>query len=217
MKSGDQTVYRRIKRSLDLLGGLVGLIITLPVMLAIAALVRINIGRSVLFLQERPGLNGRFFTCLKFRTMNDERDQNGVLLSDQQRVVPVGRFLRQTSLDELPQLWNIVRGDLSFIGPRPLLKEYLPYYNPEERRRHNVRPGLTGWAQIHGRNCLPFDERLALDIWYVDHLSWYLDFRILLATIWIVVTSKGTGAVSFPPLNEQRKSALPDCFTATKH
>jgi lipopolysaccharide/colanic/teichoic acid biosynthesis glycosyltransferase len=140
--------------------------------------------------------------------MTDRRDKNNQLLSDRERMVPLGTLLRRSSLDELPQFWNIVRGDLSFIGPRPLLKEYLPYYTPEEQRRHSVRPGLTGWAQIHGRNHTDFDERLKMDVWYVDHLSWRLDLRILLATIRLVFSSKGTDLVSYPPLHEQRRMKL---------
>ena len=162
-------------------------------MLFIAALVRLNMGKPVLFRQTRPGLNERPFTCLKFRTMNAARDEQGRLLSDAQRMTRLGKFLRRTSLDELPQLWNILQGDLSLIGPRPLLQRYLPYYTEEERRRHSIRPGLTGWAQIHGRNCLSFDKRLELDIWYVDHLSFWLDLRILLATAWIVLSQRGVG------------------------
>jgi len=137
--------------------------------------------------------------------MTDKRDADNGLLSDRERIVPLGRLLRRTSLDELPQLWNIVRGDLSFIGPRPLLKEYLPYYTSQEQRRHSVRPGLTGWAQIHGRNNQGFEERLMMDVWYVDNVSWRLDLRILLATIRLVFSSTGTDLVSYAPLHEQRR------------
>jgi lipopolysaccharide/colanic/teichoic acid biosynthesis glycosyltransferase len=140
--------------------------------------------------------------------MADKRDEKNELLSDRERIVPLGAFLRRTSLDELPQFWNIIRGDLSFIGPRPLLREYLPYYTQEEQRRHSVRPGLTGWAQIHGRNDQAFDERLKLDVWYVDHLSWRLDLCILLATIRLVFSAKGTDLVSYPPLHEERRLKL---------
>jgi lipopolysaccharide/colanic/teichoic acid biosynthesis glycosyltransferase len=140
--------------------------------------------------------------------MADKRDEEGQLLTDRQRMVPLGTWLRRTSLDELPQLWNVIQGDLSFVGPRPLLKEYLPYYTTEEQRRHSVLPGLTGWAQIHGRNNLDFDERLKMDVWYVDQLSWHLDLRILLATIRIVFTANGTDLVSYPPLHEQRRLSL---------
>jgi len=203
---------RWIKRLLDIIGGLTGLVLSTPLLLIVGILNRIFMGRPILFRQQRPGINGQSFTCLKFRTMTNKRDENNQLLSDRERMVPLGTFLRRTSLDELPQFWNIVRGDLSFIGPRPLLKEYLPYYTPQEQRRHALRPGLTGWAQIHGRNNLPFDERLKMDVWYVDHLSWHLDLRILLATIRLVFTSRGTDLVSYLPLHEQRRleSKLPN-------
>jgi sugar transferase EpsL len=197
-----------VKRCLDIIGAIAGIIVSAPLLLIIAALIRAVMGKPVLFRQQRPGLNGKLFTLMKFRTMVEKREQGNKPLSDHDRIVPLGRLLRRTSLDELPQLWNILKGNQSFIGPRPLLKEYLPYYNPEEGRRHEVRPGLTGWAQIHGRNILPFDERLMLDVWYVDHLSWRLDLRILLSTIRIVFTSKGTDPVLFPPLHEQRRRAV---------
>jgi lipopolysaccharide/colanic/teichoic acid biosynthesis glycosyltransferase len=202
-------IYRRwIKRAIDATFGFAGLVVYAPVIFVVAVLIRMIMGRPILFRQERPGLNGLPFTCLKFRTMTIKQDEKGQLLSDRDRMVPLGAWLRRTSLDELPQLWNIVQGDLSFIGPRPLLKEYLPYYTLEEQRRHSVRPGLTGWAQIHGRNDLGFDERLKMDVWYVDQLSWHLDLRILLATIRVVFTAKGTDLVSYPPLNEQRRLNL---------
>jgi lipopolysaccharide/colanic/teichoic acid biosynthesis glycosyltransferase len=202
-------MYRRcIKRALDTTFGFAGLVVATPVIFVVAVLIRMIMGRPILFRQERPGLNGRSFTCLKFRTMTHTRDEKGQLLSDRERMVPLGTWLRRTSLDELPQLWNIIQGDLSFIGPRPLLKEYLPFYTAEEQRRHSVLPGLTGWAQIHGRNNLGFDERLKMDVWYVDQLSWHLDLRILLATIRLVFTAKGTDLVSYPPLHEQRRLNL---------
>lgn len=140
--------------------------------------------------------------------MADRRNADGELLPDRERMVAFGTWLRHKSLDELPQLWNIIRGDLSLIGPRPLLKEYLPYYTPDEQRRHSVRPGLTGWAQIHGRNDLDFDERLKMDVWYVDHMSWRLDARILLATIRLVFSAKGTDLVTYLPLHEQRQLSV---------
>jgi lipopolysaccharide/colanic/teichoic acid biosynthesis glycosyltransferase len=174
-------------------------------MLIVSVLIRVVMGRPILFRQIRPGLNGQPFTCLKFRTMAEKRDDKGVLLADRERMVPLGVWLRHTSLDELPQLWNIVRGDISLIGPRPLLTEYLPYYTVEEQRRHSVRPGLTGWAQVHGRNAVDLDERLKMDVWYVDHMSWQLDLRILLATARLVFSAKGTDLVSYLPLHEQRR------------
>ncbi len=182
------------------------MIVSLPVIAVICLLIRVIMGRPILFRQDRPGLHGRLFTCLKFRTMTDSRDGQGRLLDERQRMVPLGAWLRRTSLDELPQLWNIVRGELSIVGPRPLLKEYLPYYTREEQRRHSIKPGLTGWAQIHGRNSLNFDERLKMDVWYVDRLSWRVDLHILLATIKLVFTGKGTDLMSYPPLHEQRRS-----------
>jgi sugar transferase EpsL len=190
----DRRIYRKLKLILDKISAAALLALAAPLVLLIAALVRVTMGRPVLFRQARPGLNERPFTCLKFRTMNDARDEEGQLLNDAQRLTRLGKLLRRTSLDELPQLWNVLRGDLSLIGPRPLLQRYLPYYTEKERRRHSVRPGLTGWAQIHGRNCLSFDRRLELDIWYVDHLSFWLDLRILLATAWVVLSQHGFGA-----------------------
>lgn len=202
-------MYRRwIKRAIDITFGVVGLVVSAPAIFVVGVLIRLIMGGPILFRQERPGLNGRSFTCLKFRTMADKRDEKGQLLTDRERMVPLGTWLRRTSLDELPQLWNVIQGDLSFIGPRPLLKEYLPYYTPEEQRRHSVLPGLSGWAQIHGRNNLDFDERLKMDVWYVDQLSWHLDLRILLATIRLVFTAKGTDLVSYLPLHEQRRLNL---------
>lgn len=201
------TMYREwIKRAIDVAAALAALLVFAPLLVVVSLLVRVTLGSPVLFRQERPGFNGEPFTCLKFRTMTGKRDESGNLLGDRERMHPMGAWLRRTSLDELPQLWNIVRGDISFIGPRPLLKEYLPYYTSEERRRHSVRPGLTGWAQVHGRNEINFDERLRMDVWYVDHLCWLLDVRILLATIQIVFSAKGTDLVSYPPLHEQRRA-----------
>lgn len=196
------------KRAMDVLVACAGLLVCAPLMLVLSILIRMNMGRPILFRQRRPGFEGRPFTCLKFRTMSDARDKNGELLSDQQRMGPLGLWMRRTSLDELPQMWNVIRGELSFIGPRPLLIEYLPYYTVEEHRRHSVRPGLTGWAQIHGRNHVNFDERLKMDLWYVDHLSWHVDLRILLSTVRVVFSAKGTDLVSYPPLHEQRRVAM---------
>lgn len=184
-------MYPVIKRLLDVLVAATGLLAAWPLMLAIAVAIRVSMGSPVLFRQRRPGWHERPFQCMKFRTMIDARDGADRLLSDPQRTTRLGLLLRKTSLDELPQLFNILRGELSFIGPRPLLEHYLPYYTAEEHRRHQVRPGLTGWAQIHGRNELSFDQRLADDVWYVDNVSWKLDLRIALATIWMVLTQRG--------------------------
>jgi sugar transferase EpsL len=186
-------MYSIFKRFFDLLGAVTLIVLTTPLMLLIAAAIRLTMGRPVLFRQMRPGLNERLFTCLKFRTMNYACDPEGRLLSDTERMTPLGRLLRQTSMDELPQLWNILVGDLSFVGPRPLFVRYLPHYTQEERRRHSVRPGLTGWAQVHGRNSVLFDKRLELDVWYVDHLSLWLDVRILISTAWMVLRRQGVG------------------------
>ncbi len=204
-------LYPAIKRVIDVIAAACAFIVMSPLMLLIAVAIRLNIGKPVLFRQTRPGLNERPFVCLKFRTMTDKRDANGRLLPDEQRLTGLGTLLRRTSLDELPQFWNVLRGDVSLVGPRPLLEQYLPYYTETEHRRHSVRPGLTGWAQIHRRSCLPFDERLEMDVWYVDHMSWRLDFRIVFATIWIVLTQHGAmpdekGALL--PLDVQRGQSL---------
>jgi sugar transferase EpsL len=180
-----------LKRIFDFSAALSALIVLAPLMAIIAILLRGTIGSPVIFRQRRPGLGERLFDCLKFRTMSDARDSHDKLLSDAERLTSIGRFLRRSSLDELPQLWSILRGDMSFIGPRPLLEQYLAYYRPEERRRHSVRPGLTGWAQIHGRNSVPADERFAMDVWYVDHQTWQLDLHIFFTTIWIVIAQRG--------------------------
>jgi sugar transferase EpsL len=199
---------RRIKRATDIIAALLGLISLSPVMIIVAVLIRLIMGKPIFFRQERPGFNGCLFTCVKFRTMTNRRDDQGKVLKDRERIVPLGTWLRRTSLDELPQLWNVIKGDISLIGPRPMLTEYLPYYTLEEQRRHLVRPGLTGWAQIHGRNNVCFDERLKMDVWYVDHLSWHLDLRILFATFRTIISAKGTDLVSYPLLHEQRQLNL---------
>jgi lipopolysaccharide/colanic/teichoic acid biosynthesis glycosyltransferase len=204
--------YPKIKRAADVSAAAVGLLLASPVMLATAIAIRVSTGKPILFRQARPGLNEKSFICLKFRTMTDERDANGQLLSDNHRSTPLGTFLRRTSLDELPQLWNVLRGELSFVGPRPLLPQYLPYYTETEQRRHLVRPGLTGWAQIHQRSCLSFDKRLAMDAWYVDHMSWHLDLRIAFATVWIVMTQRGAtpeNGEALLPLDVQRSQSMP--------
>jgi sugar transferase EpsL len=188
-------MYPTIKRIADLAAASVLLVFAAPLMIMTAAAVLATMGRPILFRQRRPGLHERIFTCLKFRTMTDLRHPDGRLLPEEVRLTRLGRFLRRVSLDELPQLWNIVTGDLSFVGPRPLMQEYLPYYSSVERRRHSVRPGLTGWAQIHGRNSVSFEERFAMDIWYVDHASLALDFGILLSTIRLVISQEGIDPV----------------------
>jgi lipopolysaccharide/colanic/teichoic acid biosynthesis glycosyltransferase len=181
-------------RLLDLLSALIGIVVLSPLFLCLALMIRIKLGSPVLFCQVRPGLAGRPFEMVKFRTMTDERNHNGDLLPDAQRLTGFGRFLRAASLDELPELWNVLKGDMSLVGPRPLLMEYLPLYTPEQARRHEVRPGITGWAQINGRNALNWDERLKLDVWYVDHRSFWLDLTILFKTVRKVVLLEGIHA-----------------------
>lgn len=181
-------MYRRfIKRGLDILLSGMALILLSPIFFIVAILVRIKLGSPVIFHQERPGYRERIFTLCKFRTMTDARDEKGELLPDARRLTAFGSFLRRTSLDELPELWNIFRGDMSLIGPRPLLTGYLPYYTERERLRHTVRPGLTGLAQVSGRNFIAWDERLAKDVEYVEQLSFLLDLRILFETIAVVL------------------------------
>ncbi len=181
------------KRPLDFIMALLGLIILSPLLLVIAILVRIKLGSPVIFKQPRPGLNEEIFTLYKFRTMTDERDENGELLPDEVRLTSFGKFLRSTSLDELPELWNILKGDMSFVGPRPLSVKYLPHYTEEERRRHKVRPGLTGLAQINGRNTAIWEKRFAFDVQYVDNISFFADLRILAETVGLVLRREDIG------------------------
>jgi sugar transferase EpsL len=180
------------KRVVDIVVALVALVLLSPLLMVVAVLVRAVLGAPVLFRHRRPGLHGRLFTLYKFRTMLDACDAQGRPLPDQQRITRFGQILRKTSIDELPELWNVLRGDMSLVGPRPLLAEYLEHYTPEERRRHDVRPGITGWAQIHGRADLDWEEKLALDLWYVDHAGLTLDIKILWLTLIAVVTRRGT-------------------------
>lgn len=172
-----------LKRWIDGVVALTGLILFSPVLILIALLVRLCLGAPILFKQQRPGLHGMPFTMIKFRTMKDERNAQGHLLSDEPRLTRFGCFLRSTSLDELPELWNVLKGEMSLVGPRPLLMEYLPLYTAEQFRRHYVRPGVTGWAQINGRNQLSWQEKFQFDVWYVDHQSLKLDMRILFLTL----------------------------------
>jgi sugar transferase EpsL len=172
-----------IKRSLDIALAGAGLVALSPLLAGTAAAIALSMGRPVLFRQRRPGRHGEPFTIYKFRTMVEPRPGESRLHSDGARVTPLGRFLRKSSIDELPELWNVLIGDMSLVGPRPLLLEYLPKYTPEQQRRHEVRPGITGWAQVNGRQMIPFSKRLELDVWYVDHRSLALDLQILLKTI----------------------------------
>ncbi|MBN1311619.1 MAG: sugar transferase [Anaerolineae bacterium] len=183
--------YSWLKHFLDILGASIGLVVLMPFMVVVVLLIKFAMGDPFLFRQQRPGLKGRPFTLLKFRTMTDARDASGNLLPDSERLTPLGRFLRRTSLDELPTFVNILRGEMSLVGPRPLLMQYLDRYTPEQMRRHEVRPGITGWAQVNGRNAISWEEKFALDVWYVDHQSLWLDLKILLLTIWKVVTREG--------------------------
>lgn len=177
-------MYRRIfKRALDFIFALFALLLIWWVLIIIAIWLHFaNKGSGVFFRQERPGLNGKPFYVVKFKTMTDERDECGRLLPDDQRLTPVGRFVRSTSIDELPQLWNVLKGDMSFIGPRPLLPQYLPLYSPEQARRHEVRPGITGWAQCHGRNAITWTEKFKLDVWYIDNISFATDVKVVFIT-----------------------------------
>lgn len=204
------------KRPLDFIMALFGLIVLSPLMLVIAILVRIKLGSPVIFKQPRPGLNEKIFTLYKFRTMTDERNEKGELLPDEVRLTPFGKWLRSTSLDELPELWNILKGDMSFVGPRPLLAKYLSYYKPQERLRHIVRPGLTGLAQVNGRNGLGWDDRLALDVQYVRELSLAMDLFIIFKTFVEVIRKSDVYSVDeipFCDLDIERGGSLGDTET----
>ena len=185
---------RGCKRALDLVGAGGGLLVLSPLLLVVSLVILATMGRPVLFVQPRPGRDGKPFPLRKFRTMRAALDDSGRALPDVARLTRLGCFLRATSIDELPELWNVFRGDMSLVGPRPWLMDYLPHYTQEQRRRHEVRPGITGWAQINGRNAASWDERLRLDVWYVDHWSLWLDFRILVRTAWTVVRREGISA-----------------------
>ncbi len=183
-----------LKRLIDIVGALGGLVLLAPLMMLIALLVRLNLGKPVLFRQVRPGLHGKPLVMYKFRTMTDATDEAGNLLPDEKRLTPFGRFLRSTSLDELPELFNVLKGEMSLVGPRPLLMEYLDRYTPEQARRHEVKPGITGWAQIQGRNALSWDEKFRLDVWYVDNWTIGLDLKIIALTLLKVLKREGISA-----------------------
>ena len=183
-----------MKRFFDFLVALFALLILLPVIIVVAVLIRLKLGSPVLFTQDRPGLHGNIFKMMKFRTMLDGKDKQGNLLPDNERMTPFGAFLRSTSLDELPGLFNVLKGDMSLVGPRPLLVQYLPLYNKEQARRHNVRPGITGWAQVNGRNAISWEQKFKLDVWYVDNQSFLLDIKILLLTVKKVFVREGISA-----------------------
>jgi lipopolysaccharide/colanic/teichoic acid biosynthesis glycosyltransferase len=200
-------IGRLVKRAIDVVGAGVGLTLGAPIMACVSVAIARDLGRPVLFRQVRPGRAGVPFRLVKFRTMRDATDRDGRPLPDHERLTRFGRWLRASSLDELPELWNVLRGDMSLVGPRPLLMQYLGRYSPEQARRHEVRPGLTGWAQIHGRNAVAWDERLALDVWYVQHWSLALDVRILLRTIAAVLRKEGISAPGEATMSEFMGSA----------
>ncbi len=198
-----------IKRFLDFVAAVMFLVLLSPVLAVIAVVVRMKLGSPVLFRQKRPGKDAMIFEIVKFRTMTDARDEQGRLLPDEARLTSLGRWMRQLSLDELPQLWNVLRGELSFVGPRPLLIDYLPRYTPEQARRHLVKPGVTGWAQVNGRNAIGWEEKFALDTWYVDHWSLWLDAKILAMTVWKVVARHGisqAGAATMPQFKGEQSA-----------
>lgn len=186
--------HSQMKRAFDILASAILLVLLLPIFAALALLVRLNLGSPVLFKHSRPGLHGKPFRMIKFRTMTDAADENGRLLTDGERLTRFGAMLRSTSLDELPELWNVLRGHMSLVGPRPLLMEYLPLYDATQARRHEVRPGITGWAQVTGRNSLSWSNKFAADIWYVDNRSFLLDLNILWRTVKAVIWRKGISA-----------------------
>ena len=183
-----------IKYLFDLTVSMIVFLILLPVILLVAVLIRIKLGSPILFTQTRPGLHGKVFKMMKFRSMLDAKDKHGNLLPDNERMTKFGAFLRSTSLDELPGLFNVIKGDMSLVGPRPLLVQYLPLYNSEQAKRHNVRPGITGWAQVNGRNAIGWDEKFKLDVWYVENQSFLLDMKILLLTVKKVFIREGISA-----------------------
>jgi sugar transferase EpsL len=197
-----------IKRTLDLILTILALIILLPFLAIIAVMIAFHLGSPVLFRQKRPGLHGQPFCLLKFRTMTDSRDENGVLLPDVERLTGFGRFLRSASLDELPELLNVLKGDMSIVGPRPLLMQYLNRYTPEQARRHEVKPGLTGWAQINGRNAISWEEKFKLDVWYVDNWSFWFDLKIIFLTIWCILKREGINQKGQATMEEFLGSSL---------
>lgn len=188
-------MYPFVKRCIDIVGAGIGLIVLSPFFVITAIAIWVRMGTPVIFKQMRPGLNGKPFCMYKFRTMTNEKDEQGNLLPDELRLTRLGRFLRSTSLDELPELFNVLKGDMSLVGPRPLLMQYLDRYTPEQARRHEVKPGITGWAQINGRNAITWEEKFALDVWYVDNCSFWLDVKILFMTLVKVFTREGISAV----------------------
>lgn len=191
------------------------LLVMSPVLLVLTCLIRLKLGRPVLFKQERPGYQGKPFFIYKFRTMTNQKDKNGQLLPDEQRLTRFGQFLRKTSLDEFPEFVNVLIGDMSIIGPRPLLMNYLPLYSPEQMRRHEVRPGVTGWAQVNGRNAISWEEKFKFDVWYVDHVSFWVDLKIFFLTIFKVFKKEGISAEGSATMPTFTGSATQSCFDPT--
>ncbi len=203
VREGLNERYKRSwKRLFDIALALLFFIVVAPVAAMIALLVRGKMGSPIIFRQKRPGISGRPFTLYKFRTMRDLRDDHDNHLPDIERLTPIGQVLRRSSLDELPELLNVLNGDMSLVGPRPLLMQYLGRYTPEQARRHEVKPGITGWAQVNGRNALTWEERFQLDVWYVDHVSFWLDIRILALTMWKVIKREGINQPEHPTMKE---------------
>ncbi len=199
-------LYRNFfKRAIDIAASGCGLIVLSPVLAVVTTWLHFaNKGAGAFFFQERPGKDGKIFKVVKYKTMTDERDADGKLLPDAQRLTKVGRFVRSTSIDELPQLWNVLKGDMSLVGPRPLVVKYLPLYSPEQARRHEVRPGITGWAQCHGRNSIPWHQKFAYDVWYVDHLTFKTDLQVIFLTLKKVLVREGIsqeGEATMEPFN----------------
>ncbi|MCI6354400.1 sugar transferase [Eubacterium coprostanoligenes] len=195
-------IYKYIKRILDIISSLLAIIILSPLLAVTAVLVETKLGSPVLFKQERPGKDEKIFTLMKFRTMTDERDENGELLPDEVRLTKFGKFLRSTSIDELPELFNILKGDMSVIGPRPLLVEYIPRYNEHQHRRHEVRPGLSGWAQVNGRNTVSWEDKFNMDVEYVENYSMFMDIKILFMTIVNVLKHDGISSETSATMEE---------------
>ncbi|MBR4669410.1 MAG: sugar transferase [Butyrivibrio sp.] len=194
-----------VKRFFDIVLSLLIIVVFCWLYAIVAILVRVKLGSPVLFKQARPGKDEKIFNMYKFRTMTDERDENGELLPDEIRLTKFGAFLRRSSLDELPEFFNILKGDMSFIGPRPLLVKYLPYYNERERLRHSIRPGLTGWAQAHGRNAISWEKKFEYDVWYVEHMSFITDIRVIIDTVKAVLHSEGVALNALEDFDEYRK------------
>lgn len=202
-------LYKNVfKRLIDVVVSFIALVIALPVLIIVWIILYIANRKSPFFRQYRPGKDGKIFSIIKFKTMNDRKDADGNLLPDSVRLTPVGKFIRKTSLDEIPQLLNVIRGDMSLIGPRPLLVEYLPLYNSTQQRRHEVRPGITGWAQVNGRNAISWEQKFEYDVWYVDHLSFLLDVKIIRMTILKVVKSEGINAAQSATMDKFRGTSI---------